>query len=340
MLTVGLIYNLKKNDAAQPDTYLEYDDPSTIEAVKNALESNHKVITIEADEAVFDNLSRCKKQIDIVFNLAEGNKGSAREAFVPTLLEEFGIPYTGSDPATLVLCLDKQRTKEILSVYNIPCPAFKVFEEIPELTDKNINPLEFPLIVKPLWEGSSKGIKNSSLIINYKECQNEIARIIQTYKQPALVEEFIPGREFTLGILGNDDDAFVLPIVEINFTDLPAGAAPIYSYEAKWIWDVPEKPLDIFHCPAKLSIELEKKIKDTALRAYRALRCKDWCRIDLRLDKEGKPYILELNPIPGILPDPRCNSCLPKAAYTLGWDYKKLINTVLNMACKRYGLNE
>jgi len=340
MLTVGLIYNLKKNDSDQPDTYLEYDDPTTIEAVKRALEADHKVIAIEADENIFHNLSKFKSKLDIVFNLAEGHKGSAREAFVPSLLEEFGIPYTGSDPSTLVLCLDKQRTKEVLSFYNIPCPAFKVFEEVPELTIKNIGPLDFPLIVKPLWEGSSKGIKNSSLTINLKECQNEIARIVQNYKQPAIVEEFIPGREFTLGIIGNDDNAFVLPIVEINFTDLPAGAAPIYSYEAKWVWDEPKKPLDIFHCPARLTKELENKIKDTALKAYRVLRCKDWCRIDLRLDKEGKPYILELNPIPGILPDPNSNSCLPKAAYTLGWDYKKLINTVLDIACKRYGLNE
>jgi D-alanine-D-alanine ligase len=339
MLTVGLIYNLKKNDSIEPDRYLEFDDPATIEAVKKAIEKHHKVIPIEADSAVFNNLLRYKEEIDIAFNVAEGHKGSGREAFVPSLLEELGIPYTGSDPSTLVLCLDKQRTKEILSFYDIPCPAFRVFEDIPELTEKAISPLEFPLIVKPLWEGSSKGIKNSSLVINFKDCQNEIARIVQNYKQPALVEEFIPGREFTIGILGNDDEAFVLPIVEINFSGLPKGAVPIYSYEAKWIWDVPEKPLNIFHCPAELDALLEKKIKDTALSAYKVLRCKDWCRVDLRLDKTGKPYILELNPIPGILPDPSCNSCLPKAVYSLGWNYERLINTVLEIACKRYDIS-
>lgn len=338
MLTVGLIYNVKGNDSIYPDAYLEYDEPSTIEAIKSALSENCRVISIEANNELLENLYKYRKEIDIVFNVAEGAQGPGREAFVPTILEELGIPYTGSDPATMVLCLDKQRTKEILSFHKVPYPSSKVFSEVPELAAEDIFPLGFPLVVKPLWEGSSKGIKDSSLVLGEKECQNEIARIIQSYKQPALVEEFIPGREFTVGILGNGDDASVLPIVEINFTGLPSGSAPIYSYEAKWIWDVPEKPLDIFHCPAKLNLLLEKKVKKTALDAYKALRCRDWCRIDLRLDKEENPYILELNPIPGVIPDPKHNSCFPKAVYTVGWSYTKLINTVLEIACRRYGL--
>lgn len=338
MLTVGLIYNLKGKDALYPDAYLEYDEPDTIEAINNALVETCRVIKIEANDKLLENLYLHRKELDIVFNVAEGSHGPGREAFVPIILEELGIPYTGSDPVTLTLCLDKQRTKEILTFHKLPYPAFKVFDEVPELAVKDISPLEFPLIVKPLWEGSSKGIKNSSVVVNPKECQNEIARIIQIYKQPALIEEFIPGREFTVGILGNGEDALILPIVEINFSKLPQGAVPIYSYEAKWIWDVPENPLNIFHCPAKLHQNLEEKIKKTVLGAYNALKCKDWCRIDIRLDKEDNPYILELNPIPGILPDPKSNSCLPKAVYTLGWDYKRLINTVLGIACKRYGI--
>lgn len=369
MLTVGLVYNLKKlnsinpikeffSNGVNPDTYLEWDEPATIEAIKNALSMESKVIPIEANESLWEKLNKYKKNIDIIFNIAEGVSGPWREAVVPIIAEELGIPYTGSNPATLVLCLDKQRTKEILAFYKIRFPSYKVFNEVPELVypiyarkpsscvqglgegggNDNLSPLEFPLIVKPLWEGSSKGIRNSSLVIGVKECQNEIARIIQIYKQPALVEEFIPGREFTVGILGNGEDLLVLPIVELNISSLPPGSSPIYSYEAKWVWDVPEKPLDIFHCPAELNPGLEDKIKKIALNAFKALGCRDWCRIDIRLDKEENPYILELNPIPGIIPDPCNNSCLPKAAYVLGWDYKQLINTVLEIACERYGI--
>lgn len=338
MITVGLVYNLKKKDPARPDAYLEWDDQSTIEAVEKALGENCNVIPVELDSSLWENLNRCKEKIDILFNIAEGLKGPWREAIVPIFAEELGIPYTGSDPSTMVLCLDKGRTKEVLSCHNIKCPTFKIFSEVPELSTKDIIPLEFPLIVKPLWEGSSKGIKNSSLVIGHVECQNEIARIIQEYKQPALVEEFIPGREFTVGILGNDEDTVVLPIVELNFSSLPPGSSPIYSYEAKWVWDVPDRPLDIFTCPARISQGLERRIKEAAIGAYRALGCRDWCRIDMRMDKSENPYIFELNPIPGILPDPRSNSCLPKAAYALGWDYSRLINTVLEIACKRYGM--
>lgn len=338
MLTVGLVYNLKQDKAINEDTYLEWDEPSTVSAIKEALSENCNVVTIEADGSLWNNLTINKDNIDILFNIAEGDSGPWREAVVPIMAEELGIPYTGSDPSTMVLCLDKRRTKEILAFHNIKFPLFKVFNDVPEISNSDIFPLEFPLIVKPLWEGSSKGIKNSSLVIGPKECQNEIARIIQTYKQPALVEEFIPGREFTVGVLGNGGDLLVLPIVELNFSSLPPNTSPIYSYEAKWVWDVPDKPLNMFYCPAKLDTRIENNIKEIAISSYKALGCRDWCRIDIRLDKEEKPYILELNPIPGIIPDPRNNSCLPKSAYTLGWDYKKLINTVLDVACKRCGI--
>lgn len=364
MLTVGLIYNLKKSNlnnghrtakastknmsrrasaAANKskdaeDRYLEWDEPGTIKEIKRILSENCNVILIEADGNLWSKLRKLKKELDIVFNIAEGLNGAWREAMVPLLLEELDIPYTGSDPATLVLCLNKERTKQILAYHKIKCPSYKVFPEVPEFTEDEISPLEFPLVVKPIWEGSSKGIRSSSLVMELKQCQNEIARVIQMYHQPVLVEEFIPGKEFTVGVLGNGEDLVVLPIVALNFSSLPKGVAPIYSYEAKWVWDVPQSPLDIFHCPAKVSAIVEKKIKETAISAYNALGCRDWCRIDIRLDKQDKPYVLELNPIPGILPDPRSNSCLPKAARAYGWSYSQLINTVLAITCKRYGV--
>ncbi|MEE9187275.1 MAG: D-alanine--D-alanine ligase, partial [Bacteroidota bacterium] len=164
------------------------------------------------------------------------------------------------------------------------------------------------------------------------------ARVLEVYGQPALVEQYLPGREFTVALLGNGDDLTVLPMVEMRFECLPEGVKPIYSYEAKWIWDQSTNPLDIFECPAKLDGVLQKNIEDICRRAYKVLRCRDWCRIDVRLDASGEPNILELNPLPGILPNVEDNSCFPKAARAMGMNYKELINLVLDIAMKRYGL--
>jgi len=153
-----------------------------------------------------------------------------------------------------------------------------------------------------------------------------------------LVEEFLQGREFTVAILGNGNEAEVLPIVEISYNDFPKDFVPIYSYEAKWILDTKENPLDVFSCPAKIDLQLEKQISGVALKAYNALRCKDWSRIDVRLDKNNEPNIIEINPLPGILPDPDENSCFPKAARTKGLNYEEMINKVLYVAAKRYKL--
>jgi D-alanine-D-alanine ligase len=165
-----------------------------------------------------------------------------------------------------------------------------------------------------------------------------IAWLLDLYNEPAIIEEFLPGREFTVAILGNGNEARVLPIVELRFDSLPPGVNPIYSYEAKWIWDQGSNPLRIFDCPAAVTHELQGEIESACLRASNLLRCRDWCRIDVRLDETGRPHILELNPLPGILPRPEDNSCFPKAARAAGISYNKLINTVLDIACKRYGL--
>ena len=166
----------------------------------------------------------------------------------------------------------------------------------------------------------------------------EVDRILNEYNQPALVEEFLPGREFTAAIIGNNTDAEVLPIVEISYQDFPQDFIPIYSYEAKWILDTREKPLNIFSCRLKLNSSLENKIKETALNTYKVLRCRDWSRIDLRLDKNNIPNIIEVNPLPGILPNPEDNSCFPKAARTNGLNYNEMINKVLYAAAKRCNL--
>lgn len=271
---------------------------------------------------------------DIVFNIAEGLRGPNREAHVPAICEFWQIPYTGSDPMTLSICLDKGRTKEILAHHRIPTAEFKIVRR-PEQLNGFPKP---PAIVKPMHEGSSKGITQKSFCRNRIEIKAAAALVLETYRQPALVERWLPGREFTCAVLGNDDEARVLPIVELNFDALPAGAAALYSYEAKWLWDTPEHPLDIFRCPARLSRSLQRSIEETVLAAYRALRCRDWARIDVRCDEDGVPHIVEVNPLPGILPDPAMNSCYPKAARAAGLDYGRMIHAVLRAGAARYGI--
>jgi D-alanine-D-alanine ligase len=168
--------------------------------------------------------------------------------------------------------------------------------------------------------------------------REKVCWVLERFHEPALVEEFLPGREFTVALLGNGNQTRVLPLVEIKFDSLPPGVNPIYSYEAKWIWDTSSKPLEIFECPPKVSLELQAEIERICLAAYRVLRCRDWCRIDVRLDAAGRPHLIELNPLPGILPKPEDNSCFPKAARAAGLSYEQLINTVLDTACKRYGI--
>jgi len=315
------------------DTFAEWDSRDTVNAVCDALSEFHSVTMIEADYNAFEKLKESKP--DIVFNVAEGFFGVSREAQIPAMLDMLNIPYTGSDPSTLAICLDKSRTKEILSYHRIATPKFLTIDNIDSLKNFNLN---FPVIVKPIAEGSSKGIYSSSFVKNYSDLEKEVERILHEYNQSALIEEFLPGREFTVAILGNGNETEVLPIVELKYSEFPEDFIPIYSYEAKWILDTKENPLDVFSCPAKLSQELEQKIKNICLETFRVLRCRDWSRIDVRLDAKGEPNIIEINPLPGILPDPNDNSCYPKAARTAGMDYTTMLNKVLFTAAKRYNL--
>ncbi|MBI5730433.1 MAG: ATP-grasp domain-containing protein [Ignavibacteriales bacterium] len=315
------------------ETYAEWDTIETINALKDSLELFHDVTLIEADNNAFEKFK--KLQPDLVFNVAECANGISREAQIPAMLDMLQIPYTGSDPLTLATCLDKARTKEVLSYYNIPTAKFLLIESISDL--KNFD-LRFPVIVKPVAEGSGKGIFNSSLLYSLDKLKENLTNNLQSYNQPFLVEEFLPGREFTVAIIGNGEDAEVLPIVEINLSELPKELAPIYSYEAKWIVDTRDNPLNIFSCPAHIDASLQEKITNIALRTYKVLRCRDWSRIDIRLDANDEPNIIEINPLPGILPDPKDNSCFPKAARTSGLSYEEMINKVLFTAARRYSL--
>ena len=315
------------------DTYAEWDTAETIHAVQTALEHQHDVTLIEANEEAYERFRAVRPTI--VFNIAEGFRGPSREAQIPAMLEMLGIPYSGSDPLTLGICLDKSRAKEILSHYKIPTPAFAVVHSLDELRTAS---LPLPAIVKPLHEGSSKGIFNASVVRTTAELEEQVHKVLEMYAQPALVEKFLTGREFTVALLGNDGDLKVLPVVEIRFDSLPAGVNPIYSYEAKWVWDTLDNPIDVHECPAKIDADLERRIKEVCISAFRVLKCRDWSRIDVRLDEHGVPNIIELNPLPGILPNPEEHSCFPQAARAAGMDYSTMINAVMSAAVRRCGL--
>jgi len=341
---IALAFNMREEQAVaddqppssscnQPDDlYAEWDDAATIQAVADALAQRHQVSLVNADLDAFEKLRSL--QPDLVFNIAEGLYGASREAQIPAMLEMLQLPYTGSDPVTLGICLDKHRTKQILAWHNVATPRFALLRRACELPAA----FRYPLMVKPTLEGSSKGVTDKALVHDAAGLQAQLDWVWNHYRQPALVEEFLSGREFTVAMIGNGDALRVLPIVEIDFSTLPAGANPIYSYEAKWLWDTEEAPLQIFACPAPLEPMLQRAIETVCRRAFDVLGCRDWCRIDVRLDGDGVPNIIELNPLPGVLPRPEQNSCFPKAARAAGLSYPEMILAVVEAACQRLGL--
>ena len=244
------------------DLYAEWDDIHTIRAVEAALASRHRVSLVNAAADPCAEFRRLRP--DLVFNIAEGLNGASREAQVPAMLDYLGLPYTGSDPVTLGLCLDKQRTKEILAYHRIPTPRFTVVRSLAEVPQR----LRYPLLVKPTLEGSSKGVTDKSLVFERKALLRQVDWVLSSYGQPALIEDYLPGREFTVALLGNGESLRTLPIVEIDFSTLPAGVNPIYSFEAKWLWDREEEPLKIFACPAPLEPLLQRNIEETCKRAF------------------------------------------------------------------------
>ncbi len=333
-LSIGLSFNAKKNNSSKfGDKYAEFDDIKTIHSIKSAIESaGHQVILLEANKTFIKKVTR--KKIDLVFNIAEGIEGKSRESHVPSILEMLQIPYTGSGVLTQALTLDKRRTKEILSYHKIPNAKFQLIDKNKFILNKN---LKFPLIVKPNSEGSSKGITNNSLVQNKKELNKQVKKILNDYSQEALIEEYLPGREFTVGMIGNQKPK-VLPIVEINFNHLPPEIHKFDSYEAKWIYDNPNSNEDPLICPAKINKKLKKEIENICLQTYKILDCLDFCRIDLRLDCKGKPNIIEVNALPGLIPDPKENSRFPRSCFTQGLTYNQIILSILDSAIKRYNL--
>jgi D-alanine-D-alanine ligase len=195
--------------------------------------------------------------------------------------------------------------------------------------------MPYPLFLKPVWEGSSKGIAQANFAPDRAAALARARELLATYQQPVLAEAYLPGDEFTVAVLGNGPGARALPIIRFRFDTLPPDALPIMGYEAKWVWDDPTAPLDVLECPARIPPALAEAVARTALAACRALGCRDWARVDLRLDGRGTPNVVEVNPLPGIIPNPADNSCFPRAASAAGLGYDELIQTVARVAWRR-----
>jgi len=326
-LGVGITYNLKQGISSEiEDMEAEYDNIETIHAIKGALErAGCNVTMIEADMGMFDKLRRDRP--DIVFNIAEGVCGRGREAQVPAILNFFKIPFTGSDETTLCMSLDKALTKRFLTTYNVKTPEYRLVKSIEDIASWDI---DFPLIVKPNAEGSSKGISDLAVVKDARGLEKALDRNIKMYGQPMLVEEYIKGREFTVGIVGNGDDTVIFSPLEIIYRSNELEHS-VYSYNVKKNF---QEYVEL-KCPADLEKSMERDMKRTAGEIYRALECKDFSRIDFRLSEEGALYFIEINPLPGLAPG---YSDYPILAEACGVEYDSLVKMVLNSALKRHGM--
>ncbi len=270
-------------------------------------------------------------QPDVIFNMVESLGDYAiHEMHVAGVYELLGIDYTGSGPLTLGTCLNKARTKEILLQNGIPTAKFMLVENGNELSEEAFK-LSFPIIVKPSGEDASVGIDNNSVVKTFAELQERITFIAKKFQAPALVEEYIEGRELNVAIIGNNPP-LVLPISEIDFSGLPSGYPKIVTYDAKWMDGTKEFEGTKGICPSVLPAEVEKEVRDIALRAYNLLECRDYARVDIRLSKAMKPFVLEVNPNPDLSDDAGYH----RSAKAAGYSYPDVIGKIVGFAVERH----
>jgi len=350
-MKVALLANLKRNaptwEGMSPDQWDDLDSEKTIESIMGALAANgHDVTFLEGDVTLYDNLRKLGP--DICFNICEGHFGDAREAQVPALLEMMRIPYTGSSVLALALTLDKPMTKRVLAYHDLPTPPFQAFERLTEELDPA---LTFPLFVKPSREGTGMGISAESIVHSESELRVQLRRIFERYDQAALVEHFIDGREVTMGVVGNlvtpvarriprDEDAprvskglHFFPPLEVDMARYPEEEKGVYTNRIKV--DLVD---DFFYlCPAPLEPALVEELRWLTAAVFRVTECYDVARVDFRLDagNNNKPYILEVNPLPGLNAG-YSDLCIEAAAD--GWSYDLLINRILDEALERYAM--
>ena len=326
-MKVGILYNVVEAVERGLDSDKQSDNEvlDIQQLVRAALQEDHDVIPLKVRRTIFTQLD--KESFDIIFNLCEGYMGKVQgESWMAGFLELLGIPYTGSDPFTLSLCLDKARTKDILQANGIPTPRYQVFLQANEPIDPAV---KFPLMVKPLHEDGSVGIDQGSVVEAEDKLRARVDYIVKTYRQPALVEEFIDGRELNVAIMGNPPGLEILPISEIVF-DVKNGNHRIVDFDAKWVVTSESYRSTTGVCPAQIDKQLEERIKGIAVKAFLLTGCRDYARVDMRLRDDG-PYVLEVNPNPGIGPD----SGFARSARVSGLDYNQMIRRILHHATTR-----
>jgi D-alanine-D-alanine ligase len=326
-MRIGLAYDLKTevpHNITVDDALEEYDSPETVGAISDVIEAGgHQVVWLGGGEQFLDSIRR--EEVDFVFNIAEGRGNyRSREAQIPSILEMLNIPYTGSDPQTLAVCLDKPLTKKLLTAEGIKTPRWLVVEDKESQNLLSLYDLNFPVIIKPAYEGSSKGIRQTSIADTPHYAVEETKRLLELYHQPVMIEEFIDGDEVTVGIIGNKNPKIVgiMRILPRNKTE-----HFVYSLEVKRDYEA----LVEYECPPQLKSKVIKKIEETALNAFTALGCRDFARIDFRVGHDDTPYFIEINPLPGL----GTYSDLIIMAIKMGWTHQGVIGAVLDAALKR-----
>ncbi len=350
-LNVAVLANLKRNapryEGMPADAWDDLDSDITVDSLVAALQAGgHRATFLEGNLSLIEELPRLKP--DICFNISEGHWGDSRESHVPALLEMLRQPYTGSGVLTLALTLDKPMTKRVLAFHDLPTPAFQVFERAEEPLDGD---LRFPLFVKPSREGTGMGVSGQSVVHDERELREQLDEQLARYQQPILVERFIRGREVTVGVIGNlrppvarrmpDDETarrvmsglHFLPPLEVDFRAYPETEGGVYTNRMKTEW------AHDFHylCPAPLDAEQVEQLNRLTAAVFRVTGCRDVARVDFRLDADDgdRPYILEVNPLPGLYPG---LSDLVLEAAAEGTDYAGLINAILDAGSLRYGM--
>ncbi len=326
---IGFTYDLQEDHRARKnlpdDAYAEFDREETIAIVCRAVESGgHKVVRIGHAKNLIRRVGNL--DVDIVFNICEGSISRNRESEVPVLLDLYRIPFVGSDGLTLGLTLDKVMAKKAFIADGVPTPRYFIADKEKDIS--RLGTMKFPLIVKPRHEGSSKGISDDSIVHNKKELKKQISAVVRLYHQSALVEEFVKGGEFTVLVIGNKAPV-ALPPVQISIAgnleagDLVYTSRRLTGTEIEYI------------CPPKISKSLDKKMRDIAIKAYKSVDCRDFGRVDFRVDEKGRPYVLEINPLPSLSTE----DVFPLIARASRMGYEELILKIIDFALKRYRLN-
>lgn len=331
-IKVGVLYNLleRLEKGEQKDLLAEQSVIEEIGAIEEGVRALGYQFFLKAVENEIDTVLCWLKEIrpDVIFNLCESVYGdTCKEMNIPALLELLRIPYTGSPPLTLGLCQDKGKVKDILTSQGILTPRYKIFDREVGLLKGNT----FPIIVKPLHEDGSLGISSQSVVYDDEALNRQIRYVIEEYKQPALVEEYIDGRELNVGLMEMNGRVQTLPISEIDYSEFPEGVPKICGYEAKWVEGSMEYQRSKPICPAPLEWVLQKQVEHLAIKVFKLFGCRDYARVDMRIDRDGKIYILEVNPNPDISPP----SGMARAIRVQGMTYAEFIGKVLEKALQR-----